>query len=297
MNSDINLKKINNENRKMKIKSIKMNRFHFYFYVILYNLIKKIKISWKNRKEIQFENRWVYFSPFYHTFSLSYTEASYDSRPKLSISLGFYLLFYISQKRAIYEKYTYDHNQGDREYGIKMHNNIFWVYNGLKTNAFEFPHTYRFIRHSTLRIDGKWEHDYSKLGRKVNRVKKNRDYIEHAMKDGSVTKDYSKNFYDNNRWKNILYIEDFDYTYILENGTIQKRIATIKVEEREWRRYFLVWTPWKAKISKYIEITFDKEVGERSGSYKGGVTGTSYNMLPDESAEQCLRRFEKNRKL
>jgi hypothetical protein len=45
-----------------------------------------------------------------------------------------------------------------------------------------------------------------------------------------------------------------------------------------------------------IEVGFDDEVGERTGSWKGGTIGCGYDMLPDESAVQCLRRMERERK-
>lgn len=94
-----------------------------------------------------------------------------------------------------------------------------------------------------------------------------------------------------NDWKSV-----YDYTYILNNGDIQKRKATVTVEKREWRRKFLQWTPFFGKREKYIEIMFDDEVGERTGSWKGGCIGCSYKMKSDETPEQTLRRMEKERK-
>ena len=44
-----------------------------------------------------------------------------------------------------------------------------------------------------------------------------------------------------------------------------------------------------------IDVQFDGEVGERSGSWKGGTVGCGYDKLPHESIEQCLRRMEKER--
>lgn len=44
-----------------------------------------------------------------------------------------------------------------------------------------------------------------------------------------------------------------------------------------------------------IDVQFDGEVGERSGSWKGGTVGCSYDKLPTEGIEQCLRRMEKER--
>ena len=86
--------------------------------------------------------------------------------------------------------------------------------------------------------------------------------------------------------------ETHDYRYCLRNGAMQKRKATIKVESMEWHRY---WVPWK-KVSKYIDVSFDDEVGEKSGSWKGGTVGCSYTMMSDETPLTCLRRMESERK-
>lgn len=47
---------------------------------------------------------------------------------------------------------------------------------------------------------------------------------------------------------------------------------------------------------RVIEIEFDGEVGERTGSWKGGTIGCSYKMQEDKTIEQCLRRMERERK-
>lgn len=86
--------------------------------------------------------------------------------------------------------------------------------------------------------------------------------------------------------------EQFPYTYRLRSGEVQERIATVKEERRLWTR---PWLPHKRE-NHYIDISFDKEVGERSGSWKGGVMGCSYDMLPAENPLMTLRRMEQERR-
>jgi hypothetical protein len=86
------------------------------------------------------------------------------------------------------------------------------------------------------------------------------------------------------------------YRYTLRSGEVQERTATIHVERGEWRRKFLKWCPWFAMVRTSIDITFSDEVGEHTGSWKGGCIGTGYDMKPGETAEQCLRRMESERK-
>lgn len=87
--------------------------------------------------------------------------------------------------------------------------------------------------------------------------------------------------------------KDYPYTYTLRNGRVQNRIATIRCVERMiwgWK-----WFPWKRFVRTSIDVKFNNEVGEKSGSWKGGCIGCSYDMLPNETPEQCLRRMEKER--
>lgn len=86
--------------------------------------------------------------------------------------------------------------------------------------------------------------------------------------------------------------ETYDYSYVLKSGEIQHRKATVCMERRQWHRK---WLPWIKLRKQSIDIMFDKEVGERSGSWKGGVMGCGYGMLPAETMEQTLRRMESER--
>lgn len=89
--------------------------------------------------------------------------------------------------------------------------------------------------------------------------------------------------------------QEFDYTYWLDNGTKQNRKAIVYVERREWRWKWLTFLPWPRIVRTSINVTFDGEVGERAGSWKGGCIGCGYEMLLGESAEDTLRRMEQHR--
>ncbi len=86
------------------------------------------------------------------------------------------------------------------------------------------------------------------------------------------------------------------YTYTLNNGTVQRRIATYYVERRTWRWRWLKWLPFPRMVRTSIDVEFNAEVGERSGSWKGGTTGCSYDMLSGETPHDTLRRMERERK-
>lgn len=86
--------------------------------------------------------------------------------------------------------------------------------------------------------------------------------------------------------------EKHRYVYRLKSGEVQERTATIRAESRTW------WRPWPpfVKLSRYIDIEFDAEVGERSGSWKGGCLGCSYEMRRGERPVDTLKRMEQERK-
>jgi hypothetical protein len=88
----------------------------------------------------------------------------------------------------------------------------------------------------------------------------------------------------------------YSYRYKLHNGTIQQRIATVNGEEREWRWLWFSKLPWPSKISRTINVEFNEEVGERTGSWKGGVLGCGWEWKHGDSLEESLLQMERERK-
>jgi hypothetical protein len=91
-------------------------------------------------------------------------------------------------------------------------------------------------------------------------------------------------------------VESHPFTYVLRDGTVQRRTATIYGEEREWRWRWFQWLPWPRLVKRCISITFDDEVGERTGSWKGGTIGCSAEWRAGEPMLAALRRMEATRK-
>lgn len=91
------------------------------------------------------------------------------------------------------------------------------------------------------------------------------------------------------------YSEVHSYTYVLKSGKVQTRKATVSKRRHVLcRRAFkaLRWPRWNKES---IDIRFDDEVGERSGSWKGGCIGCGYDLLPGETMLDALRRMEQER--
>lgn len=90
--------------------------------------------------------------------------------------------------------------------------------------------------------------------------------------------------------------EVHEYHYLLRSGEKQDRLATIHVERRRWRLKWLRWTSRFQKERHSIDVTFNEEVGEGTGSWKGGCTGCGYDLKPGETPLECLRRMEQERR-
>lgn len=136
-----------------------------------------------------------------------------------------------------------------------------------KSKTFYFPWAFKWYRTSLLLNNGTWEHEKKGL---------------------------RKEFW-NDKYKDIKFKEEWTYTYTLKSGEKQERIATITVMEREWRRYYTSFTKLFNRVNKVIDVEFSEEVGERSGSWKGGTIGCSYSMKKSETPLGCLRRMETER--
>lgn len=90
--------------------------------------------------------------------------------------------------------------------------------------------------------------------------------------------------------------ETHAYRYLLRSGEVQQRTATISVERMEWRLRWLRWTRLGRDVRHYIDVSFSDEMGERTGSWKGGTIGCSYDLHPGETPLECLRRMESERR-
>lgn len=88
----------------------------------------------------------------------------------------------------------------------------------------------------------------------------------------------------------------YPYTYKLNSGQLQHREATVSVQRWKRRRRWLRWTSLLERKPRELAIEFSDEVGERSGSWKGGCIGCGYTMLAGETPLQTLRRMERERK-
>jgi hypothetical protein len=92
------------------------------------------------------------------------------------------------------------------------------------------------------------------------------------------------------------YSETHPYTYVLRSGEVQNRKATITKRRHVLNRRWLKRFGWPNTIRESINIKFDGEVGECTGSWKGGTIGCSYDLRAGEVILEALRRMEGEKK-
>ena len=198
-----------------------------------------------------------------HNFTMQYDLGGYfDTRHEISFSPGYgWLIVHLPWGKA--------HNECDPpRYGAYYFESALWFLKNRKVKAVHMPWSYDWHRTSLMLRDTSFEHE---------------------------TRYDRKEFYKE-EWKKKAWVGRYHFTYVLKNGTVQERLATVTVEEREWRMRWFKWTKIFAKVSRDISVEFSGEIGERTGSYKGGTMGCGYQMRNNESPLSCLRRMEKERK-
>lgn len=82
------------------------------------------------------------------------------------------------------------------------------------------------------------------------------------------------------------------YMYTRKSGAEQNAGVKLSIEERWWKRW---WFP-RTKYVKCLWCEFDKELGEKVGTWKGGVVGAGIDMLPGEHILTALVRMQRTRK-
>lgn len=167
-----------------------------------------------------------------------------------------------------------------KEYGFSLSDGFLQLFLGAQTNdsattkswCKHLPWTqWHFHRFSMYGKDG--EHVQSWISsRKTKRMNSNHFDEQYKLKDSI--------------YKEVFEIEDFDGEKIKATTYIQEREWTFGEGWFQWLRFFR-----KNKVFRSLDISFENEVGREKGSWKGGLMGTSIEMLPGEGHESAFLRY------
>jgi hypothetical protein len=171
-----------------------------------------------------------------------------------------------------------------REYGVSYNDGFLQVHFGRQTHdssttqdwCTHLPWTqWRHVRRSFYGLEGEHYATEPDVGRRWPRD------------DGEWSK----------RWERTKAMEDGcpSVTFAFADYDGDALTARTRIEEREWR-FGQGWFKWlsvfrKPRISRDLDIRFSGETGKRKGSWKGGTTGHSIEMLPGELHEAAFRRY------
>jgi hypothetical protein len=226
--------------------------------------------KYEESNKIFWKNDWMSFYPGFHKLNFTVAPAGYfDNRAKINFSLG-WGQFYID---IPFIKSNLDESDPPR-YGFYFYSTYCWFPVsfvwcwGRKVYFFEMPWSLQWVRTSILLKGDTW----------VDETKQNTI------------------FFCKISWDSLKWTARYPYTNTKENGDIQFTYAKVTLEEREWRPKWFKWTTLFSKVKRSIDVTFEREIGEGEGTYKGGVTGCGYDMIPNETPIQCLMRMQEQRK-
>ena len=168
-------------------------------------------------------------------------------------------------------------------WGVNYHDDMLWIYiggagnfeGGRKWKTIDMPWQLTWVRTSTKMKDGyDWFHETK------------RNHIDYSV-DLEGVRLGSYHWVEKHKWSETHpFVDKYD-------GTVVN--ATVSVEEREWRPKWFLWTSIFAKKRTTIDVSFDQEVGKRKGSWKGGTIGCGYELKPNETPYECLKRMEAER--
>ena len=214
-------------------------------------------------KNLDRQYSWGQFCWATKNFGIRYdVQDECDYPPMIVVQIPFIFSIYYRLKRKRPE--SNDFYQKSISYGFYYYDDALVLCLGKKRKHVEMPWSLQFRSSELLDFD-------------------RRTLFKTTSKDR--ISDYFHSFYE---LKQSLQ-KPYSFRYVLRNGEIQNRTAKICIERRIWS---MNWFRWIKKIQTTISIDFDDEVGEGTGSWKGGCTGCSYDLLDNETAEQALRRLE-----
>jgi hypothetical protein len=225
-----------------------------------------------NKESIDFS--WGYFAPKFCFEAVLHRGGYFDTRYAVSLGLGW-------GKIHVYLPFRTSLGEGCNlpQYGVAVHNNTLWIYKGGEFDksigqctkndqwiTWDLPFVTQVFR-------GHWILD------------KKLEWVQEGAPD-RIADSYDFK-------QNDAHVEVHSYEYRLADGTVQHRTAKCTMEYRVWSRK---WLPLLQTIRNSIDIEFSDEVGERSGSWKGGVMGCGFDTIPGDTIESALRRMERTRK-
>lgn len=249
-----------------------------------------------NRVDITFPSEYTHWTIDYNVpqegrdpWKYDYTDPNKVKRIYRSwLSIGFwrlYIVLYLWKVKPGADDYE---NFGRDSYGFTYFERNIHLHFGKITKVYSMPWDWRIVRHDLLLPDGSvyYHNDYKK-GKLPKLGEKKRSYS----------------------WYEILHLNESPYeksdvqTPCAEYVTLEhttkygnKQIANIELvgDEREWRWMWFKWLPFINTKQRVVTCSSDVELGERAGSWKGGMMGWSCEWKKGTTMTESFNEWYKN---
>lgn len=146
-----------------------------------------------------------------------------------------------------------------------------------KSKMYWYPWHPHLIRHDLLKPDGSLYHR--------NHSSKVRDSVYWYQ-----VLDKLKQQFPNQEIDSPL-TETVKITHITSSGSKQHATITLTGEEREWRPKWTRYLPFNKHTQRTVNCSSDIELGEKAGSWKGGLMGWSCEWRHGESMTDAFYRW------
>lgn len=213
----------------------------------------------------------------------------------------------------------WDHDR--REFGVFVDAEYLWLHYGVdamnsehghNTKLISWPTNFEHVRHDAYYADGSYlcagrhlnEWGYEHLDR--NDFYHYKDWFR-LPKSDAVARSHKylvAGKYDNYSEVSVDPATIYKWYDYLDKSDGSVTVARVNIEEREWIRGRWAWLRFLLKhvpgcriVQRCLDIEFKDEVGARKGSWKGGTIGMSTSMLPGETMDECMQRFQKEIKV
>jgi len=167
------------------------------------------------------------------------------------------------------------------QYGFMYGEGFLQVFHGPQTGDSETTRSWcKFLPWTQLHFH---RHTYRGLNNEVLR-----EWIEprRRQRGGSLSRYDEQREFKESMPKVAFEFDDFDGARIVATTHIEEREWTFGEGSFQWLRFFR-----RNKVSRSLALDFSAEVGPEKGSWKGGTTGHSIEMLPGELHEAAFRRY------
>lgn len=235
----------------------------------------------RERHKETFHAEWM-FGKYARDFAITATFGYGDSDSGVCLHICIPWLF------SVFLVVPHAYRCRESQTGIGIHNGAFWVYP--LTDQHESRHDHPW-----------WKKNYAfyfpwTLKHRLTEVLEHKANLPYLQK--TVWTDAGKKMmgsWEERKKAQASVTEVYDYEYALKNGEVQQRRAAVFVERMTWVARWYPLIPIK-KVSTAIDVSFNKEVGEGEGSWKGGCLSCGYDMSFGETPLETLRRMERERK-